>query len=47
MLNRYPTKKIFYQMTEEFKVNGPAVEAEDPQCMPRLHVGVLRPAKSQ
>ena len=42
MVNRYPTKKILYQMTEEFKVNGPATEEEDPQCMPRLPVGVLR-----
>ena len=42
MLNHYPAKKIFYQATEEFNVNGPATEAEDPQCMPRLPVGVLR-----
>ena len=37
-----PRRSPTYQMTEEFKVNGPAAEAEDPQCMPRLFVGVLR-----
>ena len=42
VLNRYPTKKIFNQLAEEFKVSGPAVELEDPQCMPRLPVAVLR-----
>ena len=42
MPNRFPTKKILNQLTEKFKVSGPAVELEDPQCMPRMPVGVLR-----
>ena len=42
MRNRYPTKKILYHLTKDFKVSGPTLETEDTQCMPRLPTGVLR-----